>query len=159
MLPAVLRPHSRGTIRLCSLNPLDPPLMELNFLSAPADRKTLRTAVRLCMRIAGTMHANGYGTRPLRAPRSAEEADVDEYIDATGMSFLHYSSTCRMAPRDDPEPGVVDDELRVHGIANLRVCDASVFPQIPAAHLLAPVVVVAEKCAEMIKKAVGGIEK
>ncbi|EKM54661.1 uncharacterized protein PHACADRAFT_68181, partial [Phanerochaete carnosa HHB-10118-sp] len=60
MLATALRPHSRGTVRLRSSDSLDPPLIDLDFLSAPADRKTLRTAVRLCMRIAGTMRAGGY---------------------------------------------------------------------------------------------------
>ena len=54
-----------------------------------------------------------------------------------------------------PETSVVDAELRVHGVPNLRVCDASVFPSVPAAHLQAPVIAVAEKCADMIRSANG----
>ncbi|KIJ66623.1 hypothetical protein HYDPIDRAFT_151307 [Hydnomerulius pinastri MD-312] len=64
--------------------------------------------------------------------------------------MIHYSSSCRMAPMDDPLPGVVDDELRVHGIANLRIADASIFPTVPSTHPQALVYAVAEKCADMI---------
>jgi choline dehydrogenase len=58
-----------------------------------------------------------------------------------------------MAPEDDVRPGVVDDELRVHGVEGLRIADASIFPDVIATHLQAPVVMVAEKCADMIKRA------
>lgn len=157
MLATHLHPASRGTVRLRSSDPLDTPLVNLNFLSAPGDINVLRTAIRLCMRIADEMRASGYPVSRVSAPATPDDADVDAFIAEQSQSFLHYSSTCRMAPRDDPDgSGVVDDELRVHGIANLRVCDASIFPQVPAAHLQAPVVAVAEKCADMIKKAYQG---
>lgn len=154
MLIAPLRPHSHGTIRLRTSDPLDQPLVDLGFLSDPRDRPTMRAAVRLGMRLADEMRATGYALTDLRTPRSTADADVDAFVAKQNVTCLHYSSTCRMAPLDDPDgPGVVDDELRVHGVANLRVCDASIFPQVPAAHLQAPVVVVAEKCAAMIKAA------
>ena len=154
LLATVLRPHSRGTVRLHSSDPLDPPLVDLGFLSEPADHSTLRTAIRLCMRIGDEMRAGGYNTRPFRAPSSGDDAEVDAYIKEYAQSFLHYSSSCRMGALDDTAgPGVVDDELRVHGVQNLRVCDASIFPRIPAAHLQAPVIAVAEKCADLMKKA------
>lgn len=153
LLPTVLRPHSRGTVRLRSSDTLDPPAVDLAFLRSHTDRTLLRTAIRLCLRLVETMRVRGYATSAVCAPRSADDDAVDEFIAKHARSFTHYSSSCRMAPRGNPEPGVVDDELRVHGIANLRVCDASVFPQIPAAHLQAPVIAVAEKCADMIKRA------
>ncbi|KZO97716.1 GMC oxidoreductase, partial [Calocera viscosa TUFC12733] len=73
----------------------------------------------------------------------------------------HYSSTCRMAPEEgDPDgPGVVDDELRVHGVESLRVADASIFPKILSVHLQAPVVMVGEKCPDMIKRSWGEVEE
>ncbi|KAJ7504323.1 glucose-methanol-choline oxidoreductase, partial [Mycena galericulata] len=63
----------------------------------------------------------------------------------------HYTSTCRMVPEDDPHPGVVDDDLKVHGIDGLRVCDCSIFPDILSTHPMAGAVVVAEKCADLLK--------
>ena len=155
LLPTVLRPQSRGTVRLSSSDPLDPPVVDLNYMSAPADRVTLRTAARLALRLVETMRARGYATSAIRAPAlGASDAELDAFLDADTQSFFHYSSTCRMAPPDDAEPGVVDDSLRVHGVPNLRVCDASVFPQIPAAHTQAPVIAVAERCADIVKAAV-----
>jgi choline dehydrogenase len=70
---------------------------------------------------------------------------------SSGTSLFHYGSSCRMAPEDDPRrPGVVDDELRVHGVDALRIADASVFPRSCTAHPMASVVMVAEKCAHMM---------
>ncbi|KIP06969.1 hypothetical protein PHLGIDRAFT_30220 [Phlebiopsis gigantea 11061_1 CR5-6] len=153
MLPTVLRPASRGTVRLASSDPLDTPLYDFNYLSAPEDRAVLRAGVRLCMRLTREMRAAGYAAPDFTAPASGSDADVDAFVAAHGQSFFHFASSCRMAPVDDPAgPGVVDDALRVHGVPNLRVCDASVFPQVPAAHLQAPVIAVAEKCADMVKE-------
>jgi choline dehydrogenase len=153
MLATLLQPTSRGTVRLRSSDPFDAPACDLQFLSTTQDRIVLRSAVRLCMRIVEEMQASGYAVSPFRAPSDLGDASVDAYIEEHSQSFFHYSSSCRMAPLDDPDgPGVVDDELRVHGIPNLRICDASVFPQVPAAHLQAPVVVVAERCADMINR-------
>lgn len=154
LLPALLQPRSRGTVRLRSSDPFDYPAVDLAFLSAPEDRTVLRAAIRLCLRLVQTMRVGGYETSAFRAPHSTDDSEIDRAIDAHSQSFWHYSSTCRMGALDDPEPGVVDDNLRVHGFENLRICDASVFPQIPAAHLQAPVVAVAEKCADIIKASV-----
>ena len=109
-----------------------------------------RKAVRLALRLGEAIKAQGFPIlRGVVIPES-ETADegLDDFIRRRARTTYHYSSTCRMAPESDV--GVVDDELRVHGVENLRVCDASVFPQIVAAHLQAPVVMVAEKCADMI---------
>ncbi|KAG9233101.1 GMC oxidoreductase-domain-containing protein [Amylocarpus encephaloides] len=85
--------------------------------------------------------------------KNKNDDEIDKLIRLRMRTTYHYASTCRIAPEDDPKaPGVVDDELRVYGIANLRVCDTSVFPQIPSAHLQAPAVMVAERCADFIKK-------
>lgn len=85
-------------------------------------------------------------------PASTSDADLDAFIKEWGRTTYHYSSSCRMAPEDDTIPGVVNDELQVHGVRGLRVADSSIFPQIPATHLQAPSVMVAEKCAELIKQ-------
>ena len=96
------------------------------------------------------MKEDGYQISDYRVPLSESDSDLDAFITEHGATTYHYSSTCRMAPEHEPFPGVVDDELRVHGVEGLRVADSSIFPQIVATHLQAPTVMVAEKCADLI---------
>ena len=121
-------------------------------MSASEDREALRSALRLTVEIARNMRDAGYPIKEICVPTSLENACLDAFIREKAETMFHYSSTCRMAPLDDPHPGVVDDQLRVHGITNLRIADASIFPSIPAAHPQALVYAVAEKCADMIMK-------
>ncbi|MCJ1306972.1 hypothetical protein MMC25_000616 [Agyrium rufum] len=156
LLTSLQRPKSRGTVRLRSADPRDTPKIDMGFMSDPADFILARKAVRLAMKLGAAMKAQGFPIlRSLTAPdpdaKDVEE-QIDELIRHRARSAFHYSSSCRIASEDDPTgPGVVDDQLRVHGVPNLRVCDASVFPQVVSSHLQAPVVMVAEKCANMIK--------
>lgn len=157
-LATILQPKSRGTIRLSDSDPHSRPKVDFGLLSDPADLLVARKAVRLSLKLGAVMKASGFPIiRNLTLPAADEDADVseeelDRFIRQRARTTYHYASTCRMASENDPKaPGVVDDSLRVHGIANLRVCDASVFPQITSAHLQAPVAMVAEKCADMIK--------
>jgi hypothetical protein len=149
-LCVALQPQSFGSIRLASLDPRVRPACDLGFLSHAADYQPLRKAILLSRAIARRMREDGYIMQELRGPKSNSEADIDEYIGSTCNSTFHYSSTCRMAPEDDPQPGVVDDCLKVHGVPNLRIADCSVFPDILATHLQAPAVMVGERCAAFI---------
>ena len=81
--------------------------------------------------------------------RTVTDEQIDEYIKRVCVSSLHLTSSCSMSL--SPEDGVVDQRLRVHGIRNLRIADASVFPKIPSAHTMAPTVMVAERCAEFLR--------
>lgn len=155
LLASVLRPQSRGTVRLASSDPSDRPKIDLGFLSDPMDFALARKAVRLLLNLGEAMKAQGF---PLLRGISVPDQDrsgqvgIDRFIRHRARTLYYYSGTCRMASEFDSQaPGVVDDSLRVHGIPNVRVCDASIFPQILACHLMAPVVMVAEKCASMIK--------
>ncbi len=153
LLAALLRPKSRGTIRLKSSNPRDRPKVDLGFLSDPADFAMARRAVCLALKLGDTMSAQGFPLlRGIAIPKSKDREEIDKFIRHRARTTYHFSSTCRMAPEFDRQaPGVVGDSLLVHGIQNLRVCDASVFPQIPATHLQAPMVMMAEKCSSMLK--------
>ena len=153
LLAALLQPKSRGTIRLRSSNPRDRPKVDFGFLSDPADFAMARRAVCLALKLGDTMSAQGFPLlRGISIPKSKDREEIDKFIRHRARTTYHLSSTCRMAPEFDRQsPGVVDDSLLVHGIQNLRVCDASVFPQIPATHLQAPVVMMAEKCSSMLK--------
>ena len=83
-----------------------------------------------------------------------DDEDAVRWIAERGQTGLHPTSTCRMGPGAyGDHPSVVDTKLRVYGVQGLRVCDASVFPEIITAHTMAPVVMVAERCAEFLKEA------
>ena len=161
LIATLLHPASEGTVRLETANPRARPAVDLGFFSNPADYVPLRAAVRFALRVARDVRAGGYPLRDLAVPRGAEEGaegtdgpsdeDLDEFIRAKVRTCLHYTSTCRMGPRAGDS--VVDAQLRVHGVRGLRVCDASVFPEIVGAHTMAAVVMVTERCADMIKLA------
>jgi len=148
----LLLSKSFGHIRLRSTDPRVEPLCDMQYLAAPEDRVALRAALRVTIAIAQQLRDEGYPIAPVRVPDVSSDATVDEYIDAHATTMYHYTSTCRMAPEDDARPGVVDDELRVHGVRKLRVADASVLPDVPAAHPLALVYALAEKCAALMHK-------
>lgn len=150
-LNVLLRPESKGSVRIKSSNPDDQVECDLNPLASPEDFKVLRASIRLSLAIASQMRALGYPLNDLFVPKSASDADIDVHIKRWSRTTYHYSSTCRMAPENDnPSPGVVDDELKVHGIRKLRIADSSIFPEIPSAHLQAPAVMVGQRCAELI---------
>ncbi|KAH8114090.1 alcohol oxidase, partial [Phellopilus nigrolimitatus] len=150
-LNVALRPQSTGTVRVMSSNPSEPVECELNSLSTPQDWKVMRASLRLSLALAKELRASGYPMTDSRVPASESDEDLDAHIKKWGRTTYHYSSTCRMAPEDDPAPGVVDDELRVHGVYGLRIADSSIFPKIIATHLQAPSVMVGEKCAELLQ--------
>ncbi|CAL1700462.1 unnamed protein product [Somion occarium] len=152
-IPTLIKPKSRGNVRLASTDPRERARVDLNFLSHPDDLDTLRSAAKFVRRLANDIREQGYPMQDLPSSWNHNDSDLDQFILSHIRTALHYTSTCRMAPLSDLHPGVVDDELRVHGIRNLRVCDASIFPEIIASHTMAPVVVVAEKCADLIKAA------
>ncbi|KAJ7683030.1 alcohol oxidase [Mycena rosella] len=144
----LMRPRSRGTVALASDDPLHRPACDLAFLTDPADLAVMRKGIRLAKRIGEKMRELGTALKDLYMPDSESDADLDAFIRKTVRTTYHYGCTCRMAPESDA--GVVDDELRVHGIQNLRIADCSVLPEMMSTHLQAPVVMIAERCADMI---------
>lgn len=78
--------------------------------------------------------------------------EIDNFTRQRARPTFHCVCSCRMARQDDVESlDVVNDELRVYGVRNLRVCDASVFPEVVSSHLQAPVVMIAERCADFMR--------
>ena len=152
-LAVALQPKSLGTVRLRSSDPDEAVECDIAALSDPRDFTPLRAAVRLSNAIAKQMQTDGYPLRQLKGPSNTNsDEELDAYIRKTLLTTFHYTSTCRMAPESDDIPGVVDDELRVHGVAGLRVADSSIFPWIVPGHTQAPTVMVAEKCADMLSR-------
>src|ERR1700693_1609355 len=147
----VLRPESRGRLELASVDPRRPLRIRQNFLATDKDWKTLRAGLRMVREIAH--HA------PLRAfiegelapgPEARSDEALDAHIRSTGITVHHPLGTCRMGPAHDAM-AVVDPELRVLGIDGLRVADASVMPDLVGGNINAPVIMVAEKAADLIR--------
>ncbi|KAJ6573480.1 hypothetical protein DFH09DRAFT_1151937 [Mycena vulgaris] len=147
---ALLTAKSRGQVLLKSRDPKDPAIFQMRYLTSPEDWVALRASLRVSVELARQMRADGYSLARVKVPRALDDATLDEFIKDGVETMYHYASSCRMAPVDDLLPGVVDAELRVHGIVNLRISDASVFPSAPATHPQALVYAMAEKCADMI---------
>jgi choline dehydrogenase-like flavoprotein len=154
LFPTLLQPKSRGSVRLHTTNPYDTPKIDFGYFSDAADYPIARKAIRLALKCGSEMRASGF---PIIEPHLVpSDPDDDECLDAFIREKLrtiyHYASTCRMGREQGEEQGVVGDELRVHGVLNLRVADASVFPNVLATHMQAPTVMVAERCADFIKR-------
>ena len=133
------RPTSTGTVRLKSANPHDPPVIDPRYLSTEHDVAVLVRAARLLAKIlhteplASMLDPAGKDDAALdHAFHELDDAAVAEGIRRKAETLYHPACTARMAPRE--EAGVVDPFLRVHGIPNLRVVDASVFPTIVSGH-------------------------
>ncbi|KAJ7645929.1 alcohol oxidase [Mycena polygramma] len=152
-LLGALQPKSIGTVCLASSDPHARPNVDLGFLTDAEDYVPLRKGIKLALRLAEKVAAQGYPIKNYQVPLSEKDGDLDQFIRSHIRTCYHYASTCRMARLEDG--GVVDDDLQVHGVRGLRVCDASVFPCIPSAHTMIPVIAVAERCAEIIKQANG----
>ncbi|KAI0636071.1 GMC oxidoreductase [Trametes polyzona] len=155
----LLRPTSTGTIRLKSSDPYDLPVIDPQYLSTEHDVAVLVRAARLLARIVRTppladmLDPAGEDDALLdHALHTLDDAAIAERIRGAVETLYHPACTARMAPLEDG--GVVDPFLRVHGIPNLRVVDASVFPTIVSGHTAGPVLAVAEKAADLIKQAV-----
>jgi choline dehydrogenase len=150
--PAVcnLQPVSRGHVRIKSVDPLQAPAITLNYLSAEEDLEIAVAGLRFTRRI---MAANALTRFEPEEHLPGSFVDSDEELRRAaadlGTTIFHPVGTCKMG-RDDM--AVVDDRLAVHGIAGLRVVDASVMPRISSGNTNAPTVMIAEKGAEFIRE-------
>ncbi|GAB4038857.1 MAG: FAD-dependent oxidoreductase [Rubrivivax sp.] len=146
----LLRPVSRGSVRLASPDPLAAPRIDPNFLGEREDLDRLVTGFKTMRRILQQPALAQYGGRELQATAVAQtDAQIEQVIRQYADTIYHPVGSCRMGP--DPRHDVVDAQLRVHGVAGLRVVDASIMPRIVSGNTNAPVVMIAEKAAEMIK--------
>jgi len=148
---ALLHPRSRGRVFLDSADPKVPPRILWNLFADPLDLETLRGGVQTVRAI--------FGKEPLQrlvaaerspGPGAASDADLDRWIRNNGQTAAHPAGTCRMGADAD---AVVDEELRVRGIAGLRVADCSVMPWVVGANTNAPTIMIAEKAADYIRSA------
>ncbi len=148
--PCQLRPESRGTIHVKSPDPLAPPAIRPNYLADPLDRETIVAGMKFARVIASqpalAPHMEG---EILPGPAIADDADILAHVRAHGSTIYHPVGTCRMGPASDPL-AVTDPGGRVHGIAGLRVVDASLMPRLISGNTNAPTIMIAEKLADQI---------
>ncbi|MCR9067686.1 MAG: choline dehydrogenase [Rhodobacteraceae bacterium] len=145
-----MRSASRGSVRLRSADPADPPKILFNYMSQPEDWRDFRTAIRLTREIFGTEPMAGFVDHEIQPGEGADsDAALDAAIREHVESAYHPCGTCRMGRRDDPG-AVVDPQAKVIGVEGLRLADSSVFPQITNGNLNAPSIMVGEKAADHI---------
>ena len=144
-------PASRGSIHAKSADPLAAPAIRPNFLAEELDRRTIVEGMKIGRRIVNNATLDKYRAFEMN-PGDRVQSD-DEWLDfarMNGQTTYHVTGTCKMG--HDPM-AVVDDELRVHGIAGLRVIDASIMPTLVSGNTNAAVIMIAEKGADMVKAA------
>jgi choline dehydrogenase len=149
----IVRPTSRGGLRLASADPEAAPLMDPRYLSTPGDMAAMRAAVDVCRRLAATPALKEWAAAELYpGPGVRTEAELTEYIRRAAITYHHQAGTCRMGVDDG---AVVDPALRVHGVDGLRVADASVMPTVTTGNTNAPAIMIGEKCADLVLAAHG----
>jgi 4-pyridoxate dehydrogenase len=147
----VLRPESRGRLELASADPRQPPRIRQNFLATDRDWAVLRDGLRLVREVGRQAPlAEFVDAEMAPGPERLSDAEIDAHIRATGITAHHPLGTCRMGVERD-ERAVVDPELRVRGVEGLRIVDASVLPDLVGGNINAPVIMIAEKAADLIR--------
>jgi choline dehydrogenase len=147
-----LRPTSRGHVRIAAADPFAAPSMQPHYLSTPADRACAIAAVRFARELTATSAMRPYVAEELRpGPVAQSDDEILEFARQYGATIFHPSGTCKMGPASDPL-AVVDERLRVHGIAGLRVVDCSIMPTLVSGNTNAPVVMIAEKASDLIRE-------
>ena len=148
-----LRPSSRGSVHINSIDPEAPPVISPNYLSTDEDRKVAAESLRLTRKIAQQAALGPYTPEEYK-PGMQYQTD-DELVKAAGdigTTIFHPVGTCKMGRADDPM-AVLDPELRVRGIHHLRVVDASAMPTITSGNTAAPTMMIAQRVAELLTRA------
>ncbi|KTQ84179.1 choline dehydrogenase [Aureimonas ureilytica] len=152
---AGVRPTSRGEIRLTSADPQAPLHLDPNVLATDYDVDTLVTSIKQMRAIAAQPALSEWSGREIYpGPDKVSDADLADYVRSAVTSYHHQCGTCKMGT---DALAVVDPELRVRGVAGLRVVDASIFPKVMAGNTNAPTIMVAEKAADLILAARSGV--
>lgn len=146
-----LRPTSRGHVRIASADSYAPPKITPMYLSTPEDRQVAADALKLTRRIAAAPALAPYQPQEFKpGPAFQTDEELAAAAGAIGTTIFHPVGTCRMGRKNDTS-AVVDSELRVRGVAGLRVADASVMPFITSGNTNSPTIMIAEKAAQMIR--------
>ena len=148
----LLRPESRGQVTLKSADPLAPPRIEERMLSTQKDRETLRRGIALWREVASAPALRSFLATEIKPGRSiVSDVELDSFLRNEAVTTHHPIGTCKMGVDGDPL-AVVDAALRVRGVQNLRVVDASVMPDLVGGNINATVIMIAERAADIIRQ-------
>lgn len=149
LAPGLVRPQSRGRVRLKSADPRDGLAIEANFLAEPADMKALVRGVELCREIGNSAAMREFVKREIM-PGPISGAALEDFIRDAAGTYFHQTGTCKMG-RD--EMSVVDSRLEVRGIDGLRIACGAIMPRVTTGNTMAPCVVIGERMAEILRAA------
>ena len=145
----VLRPQSRGEIKLASSNPLTAPIIDPNYLSADYDKDTLLKGAKIVHKILSATAFKNYDGKMIYGNIDASDDELRQLIADHADTIYHPVGTCRMG---SDEASVIDPELRVRGMDGLRVADASIMPTLISGNTQAPSAMIGEKASDLILK-------
>jgi choline dehydrogenase len=144
-----MRSPSRGHVRIKSKSALDAPTILFNYMSTEQDKKEFRAAIRLTREVFAQKAFDAFRGEEISPGKDVQtDEQIDAHIRASAETAYHPSCSCAMGTG---EMAVVDGQGRVHGVQNLRVCDASIMPLIVSGNLNVPVIMMAEKIADAIQ--------
>jgi choline dehydrogenase len=144
------RPESQGSIHIGSPDPFVPPKIRPNFLSQQIDCEALVGGMRIARQVGEADALAKYRAYEMNpGPERQSDEELLDYARSSGATTYHVMGTCKMGAADDPM-AVVSPNLKVQGMEGLRVVDASVMPTMPSGNINAPVIMLAEKAADMI---------
>jgi choline dehydrogenase len=149
LLGNVVQPKSRGHIRLTGSDPDNPVRIEANLLCEPDDRKSLLECVKRCREIGNLDVLRPFLKHEI-LPGKLKQTTLEDYIRNGALSFWHETSTAKMG-RD--AMSVVDGNLKVYGVDNLRIADGSIMPRVTTGNTMAPCVIIGERAAELLQAA------
>ena len=145
-MPGLMKPKSRGTVRLASADPMAPLLVDPAYFAEQADVDAYIAGIEFAAAIGNGKGFDAVRKEQVSIPK-ASKAEIIEYVRANAATYFHFVGTCAMG-RAASAP--VDETLRVRGVGGLRVADASVMPEIPCCNTHAPTLSLAERAAEVI---------
>ena len=144
----MIKPTSRGRVMLRAPLPDSKPRVLCNFLTTPEDRESMLIGMRMALEISRQEPLRAIERAPFSVPDGDSDEDLMAFIRRVAQTVYHPTSTCSMG-------SVVDSELRVYGVEGLRVVDASVMPEITRGNTNAPVIMIAERAADLIRSSAG----
>src|SRR3979411_1461992 len=147
MYGSVVRPKSRGQIRLTGPNPDDPIQIEANTLSHPDDLKAAAACVELCREIGNSAALRPFTKREVM-PGNLKGAEVVDFVRNGAIPYWHQTGSAKMG---GDAMSVVDANLKVHGIENLRIADGSIMPRVPTGNAMASCIIIGERAAETLR--------